>query len=170
MNTTDQIKTANDLLTKVLSFFPRVDTKANALLAINTGMLAILVANSPSFVEFNTWYMFIPLVPILIIGMSIWHVYKCSFPKLGGGNGSLIYFQEIANRTEVNYLDEFKALTEDKLLKDLVGQIWRNSEVLKLKYQHIKWAFNLLALAIVPWILSLGIFISRNNLVDSLLK
>src|SRR4051812_13694569 len=101
MNITDQIKSAQDLLTKILTFFPRVDTKGTALFAINTAMLAILTANSPSFTEYNQWYMFFPLVPMLFIGISIWHVYKSSFPKLDGGSRSLIYFREIAARTEV---------------------------------------------------------------------
>jgi len=44
----DQRKEARDQLTLILSFFSRVDAKASALLAINTGMLAILASNAPS--------------------------------------------------------------------------------------------------------------------------
>jgi hypothetical protein len=43
----DQRKEARDQLTLILSFFSRVDAKASALLAINTGMLAILASNAP---------------------------------------------------------------------------------------------------------------------------
>jgi hypothetical protein len=38
----DERKEARDQLTLVLGFFSRVDAKASALLAIDTGMLAIL--------------------------------------------------------------------------------------------------------------------------------
>ena len=38
----DERKEARDQLTLILSFFPRVDAKASAILAINTGMLAVL--------------------------------------------------------------------------------------------------------------------------------
>ena|SRR5437870_9427064 len=43
----DQRKEARDQLSLVLSFFSRVDSKASALLAIDTGMLAILSSNAP---------------------------------------------------------------------------------------------------------------------------
>jgi hypothetical protein len=43
----DQRKEARDQLTLILSFFSRVDAKASALLAINTGMLAVLATNAP---------------------------------------------------------------------------------------------------------------------------
>jgi hypothetical protein len=40
----DQRKEARDQLNLVLSFFSRVDAKASALLAIDTGMLALLTS------------------------------------------------------------------------------------------------------------------------------
>jgi|ERR1039457_1504148 hypothetical protein len=42
----DERKEARDQLAIVLGFFSRVDAKASALLAIDTGMLAILTANA----------------------------------------------------------------------------------------------------------------------------
>ena len=42
----DERKEARDQLTLILSFFSRVDAKASALLAIDTGMLAVLATNA----------------------------------------------------------------------------------------------------------------------------
>jgi len=43
----DQHKEAREQLSLVLSFFSRVDAKASALLAIDTGMLALLTSKAP---------------------------------------------------------------------------------------------------------------------------
>ena len=53
MDQRDLLGSARDQLDRVLGFFPRVDAKASVVLAVDTGMLAFLVAHvpSPSFVD-----------------------------------------------------------------------------------------------------------------------
>src|SRR5690349_21844142 len=109
---TDAIKRGEDLLTKILSFYPRADARGSTLLAVNTGLLALLSANTPPLRHFQEWYMFLPIVPIILIGISFWHLYRSAFPQLEGGHSSVIYFREIARRTESNYINEFKALSD----------------------------------------------------------
>lgn len=69
----------------------------------------------------------------------------------------MLYFREIAQRTEAKFIDEWLQFMDEEYLKDLLGQVWRNSEILKQKFDHIRWAFNLLALAVVPWLLSVAL-------------
>ena len=71
---------------------------------------------------------------------------------------SLVYFREIASRTESKFIDEFMKQTETDHVKDLLGQVWRNSEILKDKFDYLKTAFVFVALAIPPWVVSLVIF------------
>jgi len=170
MDIKDQIHSAQDLLSKILSFFPRIDSKGSVLLGIDIGMLAILAANAPSFDLFTEWYMYIPILPVTLISISVWHLYKSNFPKLDGGYQSMIYFKEIAGRTEAKYLEEFKNMSAEQYLKEILGQVWRNSQILKEKYHHIKYAFNFMALAIIPWAVSLTIFVTINHLPDSIFK
>jgi len=124
-------------LDRVLGFFPRADAKASVLLAIDTGMLAILASNFPSSSSFDYWLL-INVIPVLSIGISLWHLYMGAFPSLEGGRGSLIYFREISKRTEDRYREEFTELSEEAYLKDILGQVWRNSEILKTKFDHIR--------------------------------
>ena len=77
-----------------------------------------------------------------------------AFPSLKGGHDSLIYFREIS-KTESKFIEEFVAQSDDAHLKDLLSQVWRNSEILKAKFNHISSAFNWMALAILPWVGSL---------------
>jgi hypothetical protein len=148
--------TARDQLNLILSFFPRVDAKASVLLAVDTGMAGYLASRlrAPQFSL--TWQLLAPLVTFLLVALSFWHLYKSAFPNLAGGNLSLVYFREIAKRTETRFIDEFIAQQEADYVKDVLGQVWRNSEILTQKFIHLKWAFFLTAAAVIPWTISIA--------------
>jgi hypothetical protein len=148
-------------LDRVLGFFPRVDAKASVVFGVDVGMLALLATNAPPMRSLD-WYMLFTLIPLFLIGMSLWNLYQGSFPRLEGGHQSLIYFREIAMKTEARFVEDFMSLDNDALVKDLLGQVWRNSEILKRKYDYLKSAFTLLALAIPFWVISLAIFAAKN--------
>jgi hypothetical protein len=141
-------------LDRVLAFFPRADAKGSVLLAVDTGMLAVLASNLPPSSSFD-WKILITLLPVLLIGLSLWHLYMGAFPNLKGGHDSLIYFREISKRTESKFIEEFVAQTDEAYLEDLLSQVWRNSEILKEKFNHISSAFDWMTLAILPWVGSL---------------
>jgi len=137
-------------LDRVLAFFSRADAKASVLLAVDTGMLAVLVSRLPPSSAFDCWLLIL-LAPLFLIGGSLWHLHKAAFPSLEGGRDSLIYFREIGKRTESKFVNEFTSQSEQDYLKDILSQVWRNSQILKEKFDHISAAFNWMALAIVPW-------------------
>lgn len=145
---------AGNQLDRVLAFFPRVDAKGSVLLAVDTGMLAVLASDYPSSHSFD-YMLLITLVPVLFIGISLWHLYMGAFPSLKGGHDSLIYFREIAKRTESRFIEQFMAQSDEVYVNDLLSQTWRNSEILREKFNHISSAFNWMALAILPWLGSL---------------
>jgi hypothetical protein len=154
---------SKDLLNLVLSFFSRVDAKLSVVLAVDTAMLAVLAADAPPVKAFSVLIIIFASITILLLGMSIIFLYRGSFPSLKGGHASLIYFREIAGRTEHKFIEQFKAQTEEQVVGDLLGQVWRNSEILKIKFDSLKVAFTLLALAIIPWLVSLALFATFNN-------
>jgi hypothetical protein len=142
---------AEKQLDRVLSFFPRVEAKGSFLFALNTGLLA-LVALNLQIDDFRVWFLILPaIVVFLLTGVSLYFLYRCSFPWLKGGANSLIYFREIAKRTEAKFIDEFMAQSDDAHIRDLLGQAWRNSEILKMKFDAIKIAFILSAITLLPW-------------------
>jgi hypothetical protein len=152
---------AKDELNLVLSFFSRVDVKASVVLAVDTAMAGYLAGRMPSLKAMPYWQTLIPLTAFLLIGNSIWQLYKGAFPNLAGGNSSLVYFREIAKRTESKFIDEFMAQDETAYVKDVLGQAWRNSEILVEKFNHLKVAFIFMAVAVLPWAVSLAIFAAR---------
>lgn len=160
---------AKDQLNRLLTFFPRIETKASLLLAIDTGMLAILVSNAWVSI-YREWLVVFPGLVLALVGASIWCLYHSAFPRLHGGESSLLYFREIARRTENNFIKEFTDQSEEDYVRDLLGQVWRNSEILRQKFDYLKYAFILSALAIVPWVISLTIFAVRNPQAQSLIR
>lgn len=162
------IDAAKDQLTRTLAFFPRVDSKASVILAVDTGMLGVLVANTPPVRTFD-WSMLIALLPTLLLAASYWHLYKEAFPSLEGGHDSLIYFREIAKRTESQFIDAFQRQSEDSYLADLLSQVWRNSEILKDKFDHVRQAINFMVLAILPWMVALAMLASKNMALKSVI-
>lgn len=157
------IEVSRDNLTRILGFFPRVDVLSSVILAINISMIAVLAANTPALRSISRFQIIMAIFFILIVGISLYNLYKCAFPRLDCKEKSLIYFQEIAKLEQLDFVKEFFGQTEKDYLHDLIKQVWRNSEILQLKFRHLKLAFRFLVLALIPWIISLLIFASENK-------
>jgi hypothetical protein len=161
MDQKDLAESARSQLDRVLSFFQRVDGKASVVLAVDTGMLAFLVAHVPAPHLLTWWEIAVPTLTVVLLAISLWFLYKGAFPNLEGGSASLVYFREIAGRTEARFIEEFSKQSLADHCKDLLGQVWRNSEILKEKFDCLKVACIFLAVAILPWIVSLTIFSAK---------
>lgn len=157
MSPEDQSRNAREQLTTILSFFPRVDAKFSVVLGVDVAMLGYLAGRLSPFGTIG-WIPWVAVgSAVVCLSTSLWHLYQGSFPQLDGGASSLIYFGEIAKRTELKYADEYLALSQEALTKDLLGQVWRNSAILSLKFSHLVWAYRFMALGIIPWLLSLAL-------------
>jgi hypothetical protein len=142
-------------LDRVLSFFPRVDSKINALAAVVIGLLGVLVLNFRSG-DHSIWYLAIPFAATAILGsIALYQLYHASFPSLDGGTESLIYFREIRRLTENAYISKALNASAEDLATDCHAQIWRNSEILFRKYEHVKKAFLLTAAMLATWLVSI---------------
>jgi hypothetical protein len=145
----------------VLSFFSRVDAKSSVLLAVDTGMLGYLATHIPSVGSLRSWELVAPALAFVLLGLSLVYLYRGAFPALSGGQSSLVYFSEIAQRTEAKFIDQFIDQRDGEYVKDLLGQVWRNSEILKMKFSFVKTAFIFMAWAVLPWTVALASFAVR---------
>jgi hypothetical protein len=158
MTNQQRLDLAKDQLNRTLGFFPRLDAKHSVVLAVDTGMLAFLFTRMPDWHVITGWFAVAPVIAVVLLALSIWCLYRGSEPALTGGHESVLYFREIAKRTESQYIDAVREISEEGYLKDLLAQVWRNSEILTAKFTHLKNALNLLALAILPWLIALAAF------------
>ncbi|MGE6694715.1 Pycsar system effector family protein [Sphingobium limneticum] len=150
-------------LDRVLGFFPRVDTKAGGLFAVNAAMLTIAAINVQAG-DLGLWYIAIPGVLMLVgLAVSYTFLYRCNFPDLKGGQGSLIYFAEVQKRTESVFLKDYEAASDDVYRQDLLGQVWRNSQILCQKYTAIAWAIRSSVLTLLPFAIFLTMTAIRHS-------
>jgi hypothetical protein len=158
------LKDARDQLGLVLSFFSRVDAKLSTILAVDSGMIAALSASVPPLAQVSAWMAIAPAIATALMVASYIYLYKGGFPDVRGGHQSCVYFKEIANRTEAKFIDDYSRQTPDSLRLDVLGQVWRNSEILTEKYRCLRIAFICMAVGAIPWALSLALFaLSKAN-------
>jgi hypothetical protein len=157
------ISAAKDELQLILSFFSRAESRSSVVLAIDTGMAGFLVSRAPALQSFSCWMTIASILTLILLAVSIAFLYFGNAPNLKGGEGSLIYFGEISNLREHKFIEAFKAQSELDYTNDLLGQSWRNAKILGIKFLCLKWAFRFMAVAIIPWLVSLALFASRHT-------
>jgi hypothetical protein len=145
----------------VLGFFPRVESKASVVLALNTGLLGSLAANLPPRTQFHP-KMSIACVVVALVAASYWHLFRSAFPNLKRTTPSLIFFGDVSRLKEGEFMEQFAAQDESAIARDLMSQTWRNSVILSDKFEHLKKAFILMLLSVIPWVLSLMMFTMAN--------
>lgn len=150
-----RLEVAERQLVLVQSFIPRIDGKVSALFATVSAQLAVAALNI-SATDLPRWYVTIPLSFFLItVAMVFINLYRCAYPHLDGGHNSMVYFAEIAKRREAEYIKEYTAVSVANLTNDIVGQIWRNSEIVSCKFKYLKTATQFAMFSIVPWMILL---------------
>ncbi|MFY9619724.1 MAG: Pycsar system effector family protein [Pyrinomonadaceae bacterium] len=164
METERVIDLARDQLNRVLGFFPRVDAKISVLLSVDIAMLALLASRAPiKELTWNSLPAWVAILSLALIALSLIFLYQASFPRLLGGQRSLLYFRGIVRRKESEFIDEFTQLSDEDYLRDILSQIWRNSEILKQKYDYLKYSFIALICALPPWLMALAMFVSFSS-------
>lgn len=150
-------KVASDQLNRILTFFPRVDGRASMLFAANSAILGVLAARVRAE-HLANWQVVIPAgLTLVALIYSFGSLYLCTYPNTKGGNGSNVYFASIARKTESAFVDEFRSLEDAEWMRDLAAQIWRNSEILCLKYKYLKHSMCSTMLGLIPWALLISL-------------
>jgi hypothetical protein len=147
-----QIEVIERQLDRVLTFFPRVEARINGLFAFNSIILTLVALNF-SASDLRLWYLMIPAIVTGVgLSFSYYFLFKANFPQIKAGEGNLVYFGEIKKRSEADYRDAFLACSDDRYRNDLIGQIWRNSQILCAKYEGIRFAIMATAFSVVPFL------------------
>ncbi|WP_092184325.1 Pycsar system effector family protein [Devosia sp. YR412] len=139
-------------LDRVQSFVPRVDTRVSALFAISSAQAAVAALNLQVF-DLTIWWIGLPAaLYFFTLAWTLWHLYWCTHPTLKGGAGSLVYFGEIAKRTETNFIADFGGASAEDIKRDVLAQTWRNAQIVSEKYGHLKFASAGIAAGLFPWL------------------
>ena len=145
------LEAAERQLDRTQEFFLRIDSKVSALFAITSAQVAIVALNI-TYVDLKAiWLAFTTAFFVLAIGWTIFNLYRCTYPNLGGGKSSLVYFSEISKLEEDDFSEKYSTLTEEELMVDILSQVWRNSTIVAAKYGYLKQATISAIISIIPW-------------------
>lgn len=158
MNTQEQYELAWVRLQHVLSFFDRVDTKLSVVLGVNVALLGVATTQLEVLKEISIVGWAALGAYGVLSALSFLFLYRGSFPRLQGGEGSLIYFAQIAKRTPATLAAGFKAQTPEFLLEDVLEQLRNNATIATNKYRYLCLAYRLMAVSLVPWGIALASF------------
>jgi hypothetical protein len=148
-------------LDRVLAFFSRVEAKASFVFAMNSALLGVMAVHVHRE-DFKSWTIGIGLAAFgIVLSVSYYFVFESSFPRLAGGQSSLVYFKRIAELREEQFVKQFSAQSEEQLANDMLCQVWRNSQILTAKFHAVKIAFFLTGCSLAPWTFSLVLIGAR---------
>ncbi|AAK24669.1 hypothetical protein EIB18_14335 [Caulobacter vibrioides] len=143
---------ATTQLDRLLAFFPRVDGKASFVLALNVALLGVMAVNFP-IRHIGSPRACAGIIAALLLILSFWQLCVVFFPDLKSGEKrSLIYFGDIASLGWRGYHKALKDASEDDLLEDLTCQVWRNAEILRIKFDHTRSAMIFTLIALPFWL------------------
>ncbi len=153
-----RIGLAKDTLDNMLDWIGRFDNKSSVILGLNLGMLALLVSNAPTFDKWTSLMWGAAVVSLIALGLCFICIYLSNFPRTKGPENSLFYFGSIAEKSLEDFQEAYSSRTDEEHLDDLLSQTHRNAEILTIKFEHLKAAYLMLILGVVPWALTLLLF------------
>lgn len=147
----ERVQAAWNQLNLVLGFFPRVDTRLSAVLALDLGMLALAGGRWSSHGA-SWWVIVCAAAFALPICLSFYYLWDAIVPDRRGGTNSLVFFRSIASLQESEFRRRYMNLSPADLACDLLEQVWRNARVLECKFTALRNACIAIAIAVPPWV------------------
>jgi len=149
------IQTQEKALDRISEWIRAADSKTSPILAIDTAMIAAIVALAARPGAWSQWSGLwiilgsaFPLTSLLMIAFA-------TSPQLEGHQPSLIFFGDVASLSASEYDARVATRTQRDYLVDLNSQCHRNSEIASRRYRWIRHATLALLFGMVPWLLSL---------------
>jgi hypothetical protein len=150
-----KIQQAETSLKRKLDWIGRYDGRVAFVAGVSIAMLGVLANASAHIV---TWHWYLSLIfglAALFLSLNLVMIYRSQYPKTEARNASLAFFGTIADLKIDEFSKRFKQRTDEEYLDDLLHQIHINAELLKKKFSNLKLSLQLLATAILPWLLAI---------------
>lgn len=156
-NLQDRLTFLESSLARNLAWVAVADNKVPAIFAIDMAMLGAWCALAP---KVDGWtvqtvvFSALALIPLLgsVIALAL-----VAFPRLDGPKGSAIFFGGIVNHPEAVFLKKMAAGISEDILEDLALQTYRNAEIARDKFAHVRWAMICLFSSVPFWLTSVAL-------------
>jgi hypothetical protein len=133
-------------------FYETINSKSNFYMAINTLIIGGIMTGYPILnkqYQFKGIMEYIPIIILLLNLAALIFTVLAIKPFLSKKGCSLLFFNNVANRHQEEYLNLFQHVTKKKMLKDSATQVHELACGLRNKFQKINWATFLTSLQLI---------------------
>lgn len=149
------IQRAEANLQRELDWVGRCDARIAFVAGISIAMLGVLANSSANIIDWDLFlYIVFGVTGFLLIG-SLVSLYFAQYPKTDSFNSSLIYFGTIAERRLDQFQKEFKSLSDENYLDDLLCQTHTNAQILEKKFRLLKISLSMIIISVAPWLMAI---------------
>jgi hypothetical protein len=152
-----KIRYAEKNLRRQLDWVSRHDLRTSFTITISIGMLGAMFSLAPGFDEWSRELEIFLGCSTLLLLAALFFIYLGQYPLTKSPNRSLLFFATIADNTSDEFIERFRAFSDEDYLTDLLMQAHINAVILTKKFAHIKFGLIFLLLAVVPWSVTLYI-------------
>jgi len=150
-------------LDRLQGFFGRIESKSSFLFAVNLGLLGSTAATT---LVGQLWSLHgaCSAATGALLTFSMFNLYAAFYPHLRGApQSSLLYFGDVSRLSAADFSAKVKTLTPEDLADDALCQVWRNSEILRKKFDRTRSAFILTGAAVPFWLVALMLTVAHDG-------
>lgn len=158
----DRLPTAQWILERNLAWIASADAKVAIIVTINVAMLGGLASTFGLTDANRTYWAYLAcVVAIILIGFGVFCAAMAMFPRTDGPKKSLLFSVPVADMNLPDFQVALKDYSDEMLLEDWAGQIHRNAEIAKTKFEWVRLAMIWSFLGIPAWGVAIGVMMSK---------
>ena len=157
LNWTTQVQERS--LDRIHEWIRNVDTKASVILAMDTAMVAAIIALVPLGSAWGIDEVVWIALGIGLLLLSVGLVTLAIHPQVTNPVRSLLFFGDIAQDDVAHYCSSIYERTPKSYLDDLNLQCHVNSKIASAKFKWVGLATTCLLIGILPWLISIYLLI-----------
>jgi hypothetical protein len=158
----DRLTTAQWILERNLAWIAAADAKVAIIVTINVAMLGGLAGTFGwSDAHRSYWAYGACIMAALLSGSGVFCAAMAMFPKTDGPKLSLLFSVPVAGMTLPDYQEALKIRSDEQLLEDWSGQVHRNAEIAKRKFEWVRGAMIWSFLGVPAWVVAIGVMLSK---------
>lgn len=158
----DRLTTAQWILERNLAWIAAADAKVAIIVTINVAMLGGLAGTFGwSDAHRSYWAYGACIMAAILSGSGVFCAAMAMFPRTDGPKLSLLFSVPVAGMTLPDYQEALKIRSDEQLLEDWSGQVHRNAEIAKRKFEWVRGAMIWSFLGVPAWVVAIGVMLSK---------
>jgi hypothetical protein len=158
----DRLTTAQWILERNLAWIAAADAKVAMIVTINVAMLGGLAGTFGwSEAHRTSWAYLACMMAVILSGSGVFCAAMAMFPRTDGPKQSLLFSVPVSGMNLPDYQAALKDSSDEQLLDDWAGQVHRNAEIAKSKFEWVRVAMIWSFLGVPAWVVAIGVMLTK---------